>query len=56
MNSMMQTEQAISLIRKSNRLVAFSGAGISTEAGIPDFRGPDGLWENGIPKAFTGQA
>jgi NAD-dependent deacetylase len=46
MNSMMQTEQAISLIRKSNRLVALSGAGISTEAGIPDFRGPDGLWEN----------
>jgi NAD-dependent deacetylase len=46
MNSMTKTEQAISLIRKSNRIVALSGAGISTEAGIPDFRGPDGLWEN----------
>jgi len=40
------TEQAIDLIRKSNRIVALSGAGISTEAGIPDFRGPGGMWEN----------
>jgi NAD-dependent deacetylase len=32
-------EQACALIRESNRIVAFSGAGISTEAGIPDFRG-----------------
>jgi NAD-dependent deacetylase len=46
MNTMVQTEQAISLIRKSKRIVALSGAGISTEAGIPDFRGPGGLWEN----------
>jgi NAD-dependent deacetylase len=43
---MMDTEQAISLIRRSCRIVAFSGAGISTEAGIPDFRGPGGLWED----------
>lgn len=43
---MVQTEQAISLIRKSNRIVALSGAGISTEAGIPDFRGPGGIWED----------
>jgi NAD-dependent deacetylase len=42
---MQLTEQAISLIRKSERIVALSGAGISTEAGIPDFRGPGGLWE-----------
>ena len=46
MDTMVQTEQAISLIRKSNRIVALSGAGISTEAGIPDFRGPGGLWED----------
>lgn len=41
-----QIEQAINLIRQSNRIVAFSGAGISTEAGIPDFRSEGGLWED----------
>jgi NAD-dependent deacetylase len=41
-----QTEQAIDLIRKSGRIIALSGAGISTEAGIPDFRGPGGMWED----------
>jgi NAD-dependent deacetylase len=46
MKMMADTQQAISLIRKSNRIVALSGAGISTEAGIPDFRGPGGMWEN----------
>src|SRR5262245_16399941 len=39
-------EQACALIRDANRIVAFSGAGISTEAGIPDFRGKGGLWED----------
>jgi NAD-dependent deacetylase len=46
MKLMFQTEQAIDLIRKSDRIVALSGAGISTEAGIPDFRGPGGIWED----------
>jgi NAD-dependent deacetylase len=40
------TEQAAALIRAANRIVAFSGAGISTEAGIPDFRSQGGLWED----------
>ncbi len=32
------------LLAASRRAVVFSGAGISTESGIPDFRGPGGLW------------
>ena len=32
------------LVSSSRYLVAFSGAGISTESGIPDFRGPQGIW------------
>ena len=31
-------------LRDARRVVALTGAGISTESGIPDFRGPQGLW------------
>jgi NAD-dependent deacetylase len=37
-------------IQQSRRVVALTGAGISTESGIPDFRGPKGLWTQN-PKA-----
>jgi len=37
---------------EARHLVVFTGAGISTESGLPDFRGPDGLWtrrDKGLP-------
>jgi NAD-dependent deacetylase len=42
-------EQAARLCRAARHLVAFTGAGISTESGIPDFRGPEGLWKRYRP-------
>ena len=41
------------MIAASKRLVVFTGAGVSTESGIPDFRGPDGLWTKVDPEDFT---
>lgn len=35
----------IAALRDTQRLVVFTGAGISTGSGIPDFRGPDGIWK-----------
>ncbi len=37
------------LINESKRVVVLTGAGISVESGIPDFRGPDGLWKRFSP-------
>ncbi len=42
-------DAVIDLINRSERIVAFTGAGISTESGIPDYRGPGGVWERGTP-------
>lgn len=42
--------EAAALMKKSSHAVVFSGAGISTPSGIPDFRSPDsGLWEKFDP-------
>lgn len=41
---MSDLEQAIEWVRDAQRVVVFSGAGLSTDSGIPDFRGPNGVW------------
>jgi NAD-dependent deacetylase len=45
-------EQLARLIASSHRAVVFTGAGISTESGIPDFRSPGGIWTKMQPIAF----
>jgi NAD-dependent SIR2 family protein deacetylase len=45
-------ERLAKLMFKARYLVVFTGAGVSTESGLPDFRGPDGLWtrrDKGLP-------
>jgi len=46
-------EQAVTLINNSNYIIAFTGAGISVESGIPPFRGENGLWNKYDPSILT---
>jgi NAD-dependent deacetylase len=39
-----ELERVAALLRAADQIVVLTGAGISTESGIPDFRGPQGLW------------
>lgn len=41
------------LLGAADRVVVFTGAGISTESGIPDFRSPGGLWTRNAPIDFA---
>ncbi len=44
------------LIVEAKRIMVFTGAGVSTESGIPDFRSPGGIWTKYDPDEFTYQA
>ena len=45
--------EVIRLIREKGGIVAFTGAGISVESGIPAFRGAQGLWEKYDPAEYA---
>ena len=48
-----ELEHLARLFRDSRRAVVFTGAGISTESGIPDFRSPGGVWDRMPPVNFS---
>src|SRR5215203_2675487 len=43
----------IEMARPARVISAFTGAGISTESGIPDYRGPGGVWERNAPPTLS---
>ena len=51
----------VTALKRANRVMVVTGAGISAESGIPTFRGPDGMWRNfkaedlATPEAFQRQ-
>ncbi len=45
-------DQAVQKIKSARRMIAFTGAGISVESGIPTFRGPEGLWSRYNPQVL----
>jgi NAD-dependent deacetylase len=49
---MSSSDRLAGLLAGSRRAVVFTGAGISTESGIPDFRSPGGVWSRMTPISF----
>ena len=49
---MTDAEQLADLIARAENILVFTGAGISTESGIPDFRSPGGVWSKMSPIYF----
>lgn len=49
-------DRAVECVRNADDVVVFTGAGVSTESGVPDFRSPGGIWDRYDPSDFTIQA
>ena len=49
----MRLEEFTAILRQSRAVVFFTGAGISTESGVPDFRSPGGIWTQYQPVYFN---
>ncbi len=45
-------EDLLEFLENSRKIVVLTGAGASTESGIPDFRGPDGIWRRYPPGTY----
>ncbi|WP_461642537.1 SIR2 family NAD-dependent protein deacylase [Labilibaculum euxinus] len=52
LNVKVDVQLAAELIRNSGSMIAFTGAGVSVESGIPPFRGPEGLWSRYDPQCL----
>jgi NAD-dependent deacetylase len=51
-----EIERLAHLVRESSEIVALTGAGVSTESGISDFRSPGGVWDRYDPDELSFQA
>lgn len=47
-----QLDEAVSVLKNAGQIIALTGAGVSTESGIPDFRSKGGLWSRFDPMEY----
>lgn len=52
LNLQEQLQDAVELMQQARQIVALTGAGISTESGIPDFRSPGSIWRDNPPVSY----
>ena len=48
-----QIQELANLIKSSDRTIILTGAGISTDSGLPDFRSDNGFWKSNKPIYFN---